>query len=97
MSANIKERNIIDNTLAAIYENAKKVKAKDVPIGSLVLAKFEESLGDEAEVGYELLITFRLNKDKVRCALPPSDAHMGRIDDYFLKLNEEVVILSAAN
>jgi hypothetical protein len=94
MIANLKEREILFGALDKMYEHGKKLKAKDVVPGTLVIAKFVEELDPETYIDHVLLIVYRIGKDKVRAGHPGEDKfHMD--DQYVLELDQEVVELIA--
>lgn len=98
MVANKKEREIIDGVLQKMYDQSVRVPMKDVPIGSLILARFEEELDGETLFDYEIFIAYRRNTKNVRCSLPPSESTAGLYgrDEFALEMTDEVVILQPA-
>lgn len=99
MVANKKEREIIDSVLKNMYDGSVRVQVKDVPVGSLILARFVEELDGETLHDYEIFILYRRNTKNVRCSIPPSESTAGLYgrDEFALDMDEEVVVLQSAS
>ena len=94
--ANKKEREILVTALQNLYEPALKMKAKDVPTGGFVIAKFVEPLDDEDNIYYMILAIYRHSKKVTRAAMLCEDSLM-LDDEYELDPEQEVAMLHTLN
>lgn len=92
MIANKFEQKAIYAALGLMYESALKVKAREVPINTLILVATKDEHDEEPY--YQIFLLWRRTMKEVRCAHYEGDM---AVDDYTIGLDDEVVILQPAS
>lgn len=94
MAMQKKHAAVLDATLPALYDNGEKTNLGSVPPGTLILMRFEDKLGDEVLVDYQLLIAYAQNLKTTKCAEPDSVYSYAHSTNIVLAHSEQCVMLS---
>lgn len=98
MAMQKKHRTILDGAIPALYEHGVKTTLREVPVGSLVIAKFVEKIIFDGEdpVFYQLLVVYHHNKNDAKCGEADSVYSHFRETELNLEHDQECVVLQAA-
>lgn len=96
MTLQKKHRVSLTGALPALYDQGAKTLFKNVPVGSLVLVRFDDEDVFDPDDGaeYQLLIVYAQNATTVRCAEPYSLYRLGQTTGVQLGHKDECVIMS---